>query len=68
MATLLPMGRKPRFDKPSDKTLRIRLTPEQMAALDAVAQRVQRPTSDWARLVLFNVAGVPIRTSGRILP
>ena len=62
------MGRKPIYDRPlADRTLRIKLTDEQRAALDAVAARVHRPTSDWARMVLFNVAGVPIRTSVRTL-
>jgi len=64
------MGRKPLYDKPlADRTLRIKLTDEQRAALDAVAARVHRPTSDWARLVLFNVAGIPIRiTARKLLP
>lgn len=61
------MGRKPKYDQPANDVLRIRLTPEQRAALDAVAARVHKPTVDWARMVLFNVAGVPIRTSGRAI-
>jgi uncharacterized protein (DUF1778 family) len=43
-------------ERKSDRPLRIRLTDEERAKLDAAAEAAGSPTSTWARDVLFAAA------------
>lgn len=56
--TLGMAGRPPKSDdERRDNVLRIRLTADERAALDAEAQRTEADTSTWAREKLLKLAG-----------